>query len=173
MNYIYCYESPLGGMTLASDGENLIGLWFDDQKFFGRFLDRKPLKKDLPVFEETIRWLNDYFKGKNPDFVPRLAPRGTAFQKEVWDILLTIPRGKTMTYGDIAGVLAKRKGIAKMSAQAVGAAVGHNPISLIIPCHRVVGKRGQLTGYAGGLDRKEKLLLLEKQDLIPFLDGDV
>ena len=163
MDCLHHYVSPLGAMTLASDGQNLIGLWLDGQKHFACNLEGDAEEKDLPVFEETVRWLDAYFGGNAPDFVPSLAPRGTPFQKEVWDILLTIPYGKTMTYGDIAGILAKRRGFAKMSAQAVGGAVSHNPISLIIPCHRVVGANGKLTGYAGGLDRKAKLLSLERQ----------
>ncbi len=162
MDYLHHYVSPLGNMTLASDGQSLIGLWFDDQKHFACTLEEPAQEKDLPVFEETIRWLDIYFEGGVPDFLPSLAPRGTAFQKEVWDALLTIPYGKTMTYGDIARILGKRRGFVKMSAQAVGGAVGYNPISLIIPCHRVVGTKGKLTGYAGGLDRKDKLLTLER-----------
>ena len=161
MDYLHHYASHLGAMTLASDGQSLVGLWFDDQKHFACSLEEDAVEKELPVFDETIRWLDIYFGGNVPDFVPSLAPRGTPFQKEVWDILLTIPYGKTMTYGEIAGILAKRRGFAKMSAQAVGSAVSHNPISLIIPCHRVVGANGKLTGYAGGLDRKAKLLSLE------------
>ena len=163
MDYVHHYVSPLGTMTLASDGQSLIGLWFDGQKHFACNLEEDAEEKDLPVFEETVRWLDIYFGGNAPGFVPSLAPRGTPFQKEVWDILLTIPYGKTMTYGDIAQILGKRRDFAKMSAQAVGGAVGHNPISLIIPCHRVVGANGKLTGYAGGLDRKAKLLSLERQ----------
>ena len=163
MDYLHHYDSPLGAMTLASDGKNLIGLWFDDQKYFTATIEGLPAEKELPIFDQTIRWLHIYFDGGVPNFLPPLAPRGTAFQKEVWDILLTIPYGKTMTYGDIAEILAKRRGFAKMSPQAVGGAVGHNPISLIIPCHRVVGAKGKLTGYAGGLDKKAKLLSLERQ----------
>ncbi len=164
MDYIHHYHSPLGDATLASDGKNLIGLWFDDQKHFACNLEENAKEENLPIFDEAIRWLDIYFGGGVPDFLPPLAPRGSAFQKEVWDILLTIPYGRTMTYGDIAEIFRKRRGFAKMSAQAIGGAVGHNPISLIIPCHRVVGANGKLTGYAGGLERKSWLLSLENNE---------
>ena len=121
-------------------------------------------EKDLDIFDDTSRWLDIYFSGKEPDFTPKILITGTPFRKSVAEIMLTIPYGKTMTYGEIANVIAKEKGIAKMSAQAVGGAVGHNSISIIIPCHRVVGTNGSLTGYAGGLDKKIQLLKLEKTD---------
>ena len=114
-----------------------------------------------PVFEQTLDWLQIYFAGHNPAFLPPLSPGGTPFRKEVWDVLLTIPYGQTRTYGEIASVIAARRGLPHMSAQAVGGAVGHNPISLLIPCHRVVGADGSLTGYAGGVDKKAQLLKLE------------
>lgn len=161
MEYIHHYESPLGGMTLASNGDALTGLWFDDQKYFATTLDKDHKEQLLPVFEETEQWLSLYFHREKPDFTPALCPKGTPFRKAVWDILLTIPYGETRTYGEIAKQLAKEQGLAKMSAQAVGGAVGHNPIALIIPCHRVVGADGSLTGYAGGLEKKEALLLME------------
>lgn len=157
MDYLSHYHSPLGGITMASDGEALIGLWFDGQKFFADTLN--PIHEervDLPVFAETKRWLDLYFSCQRPDFTPKLAMRTTAFRRKVWEALLTIPYGHTMTYGDIAKHLGCR------SAQAVGGAVGHNSISLIIPCHRVVGANGALTGYAGGIDKKERLLQMEK-----------
>ena len=146
---------------LASDGTHLVGLWFDGQLFFARGLAKEHEEKALPIFFETERWLEVYFSGKRPDFTPPILLRGTPFQKEVWEILLKIPYGKTMTYGDIADKIAKGKGIPKMSAQAVGGAVGHNPITLIVPCHRVVGANGNMTGYAGGVERKKWLLGLE------------
>ena len=118
-------------------------------------------EKSLPVFTEACRWLDIYFSGKEPLFTPPLTLRASPFRQAVWEIILTIPYGKTMTYGEIAKRIAMQKGILQMSAQAVGNAVGHNPISLIIPCHRVVGSDGSLTGYAGGIDRKVKLLKLE------------
>ena len=165
MEYIYKYKSPLGYITLASDGEALIGLWFDNQKYFGDRLNEKHEEKLLPIFKETIKWLDIYFSGKIPDFTPPLLMKTTEFRKSVWKILLTIPYGQTMTYGEIAKIIAKQKGLSRMSAQAVGGAVGHNSISLIIPCHRVVGTNGSLTGYAGGIDKKYELLKLEKANI--------
>ena len=161
MDYTYHYDSPLGAMTMASDGDALIGLWFDGQKYFGSTLRGAPEEKTLPVFEEAARWLDIYFNGQAPDFTPKLSMRTTAFRKAVWEILLTIPFGQTMTYGQIAGRLARQSGIPRMSARAVGGAVGHNAISLMIPCHRVAGADGSLTGYAGGIDRKIRLLQIE------------
>lgn len=155
MDYIYHYESPIGMITMASDGETLIGLWFDGQKYFGDSLGEAYEEKMLPIFEQTINWLDIYFSGGIPDFTPALTMRTTEFRKNVWNIMLSIPYGETMTYGEIA------KKLQSMSAQAVGGAVGHNSISLIIPCHRVVGSNGSLTGYAGGIDKKIKLLALE------------
>ena len=168
MTYVYKYDSPLGGITIASNGEALTGLWFDGQKYFGDTLQKEYQIKELPVFHETVRWLDIYFQGKVPGFTPPLLFETTSFRKAVWEILLTIPYGQTMTYGEIADRIAKQKGLSKMSAQAVGGAVGHNPISLIVPCHRVVGTNGSLTGYAGGIDKKEKLLTLEKINMSEF-----
>ena len=168
MEYIHHYTSPLGGIMEASDGEKLIGLWFDGQKYFADALDVEHEEKTLPVFEQTDRWLDIYFSGKEPDFTPPLYMKTSEFRKAVWEVMLTIPYGKTMTYGEIADRIAKQKGIARMSAQAVGGAVGHNSISLIIPCHRVVGTSGSLTGYAGGIDKKVKLLQLEEADMTKF-----
>lgn len=162
MEYTQHYNSPLGGITLASDGTSLIGLWFDGQEYFADALEKEHEEKDLPVFVETRRWLDIYFSGRQPDFTPPLRMKTTPFRKMVWEIMLTIPFGETMTYGAIAVRIAKQKGLRQMSARAVGSAVGHNSISLIIPCHRVVGSEGKLTGYAGGLDKKVKLLELEK-----------
>ncbi len=161
MDYTHDYESPLGRITLASDGNSLVGLWFCDQKYYGATLRDVCVKKELPVFDEAIRWLNLYFSGSEPDFTPRLSMRATAFRRAVWRILLTIPFGETVTYGEIAERLAKEMNCERMSARAVGSAVGHNAISLMIPCHRVVGADGSLTGYAGGLERKRRLLELE------------
>lgn len=163
MDYTMHYESPLGGITLASDGEALCGLWFDGQKYFAAGLSQDHEEKELPIFRQTIRWLDVYFSGKEPDFTPPLTMRTTEFRKIVWKIMLSIPYGKTMTYGEIASKVAEMKGLHGMSAQAVGGAVGLNAISLIIPCHRVVGSNGALTGYAGGIDRKLKLLKLESE----------
>lgn len=168
MIYTYHYSSPLGGITLASNGTELTGLWFDGQKYFGDTLPEKYEGKSLPVFEQSADWLDIYFSGKAPDFTPPLYMQTTPFRKEVWKIMLTIPFGKTMTYGEIAKQIAKKKGLSNMSAQAVGGAVGHNSISLIIPCHRVVGTNGSLTGYAGGIEKKVQLLTLEKADMSSF-----
>lgn len=162
MFYTYQYSSPLGKIIFASDGISLTGLWFDGQKYFDTSILNESEKINLPVFEETKQWLDIYFSGRSPDFTPKLNPDGTPFRKSVWDILLTIPFGKTMTYGEIADRIALQQRIRKMSAQAVGGAVGHNPISIIIPCHRVIGSDGNLTGYAGGIDIKAYLLKMEK-----------
>ena len=164
-DYIHHYDSPLGMITLASDGEALSGLWFDGQKYFGSTLGKTPVQKALPVFDRTKEWLDIYFSGKAPDFAPPLSLNTTLFRKTVWEILLTIPFGQTMTYGEIANQMAERLGRRHISAQAVGGAVGHNPISLIIPCHRVVGADGSLTGYAGGIEKKRQLLEMEKKNM--------
>ena len=156
MDYTCHYDSALGGITLASDGEALTGLWFDGQKYFADTLDAEHEEQPLPVFDEAVRWLDLYFGGEVPDFTPELSPRGSAFRRRVWDALLAIPYGHTTTYGEIA------KKLGCKSAQAVGGAVGHNPISLIIPCHRVLGADGSLTGYAGGTDKKRRLLEIEQ-----------
>ena len=165
MEYTHHYDSPLGGITLASDGEALTGLWFDGQKYFAATLSPEHGEKELPVFALADRWLDFYFRGERPDFTPPLRLRGTAFRRAVWELLLTIPYGQTATYGRIAAALAAQRGLPRMSAQAVGGAVGHNAVSLIIPCHRVVGADGSLTGYAGGTERKLRLLQLEGADL--------
>ncbi len=150
---------------LAADGTGLRGLWFDGQKYFARDLSAERIEQNTPALTEAKRWLDIYFAGKEPDFLPPLHPAGSAFRQSVLEILLKIPYGQTITYGDIARQLAARRGLANMSAQAVGGAVGHNEISVIIPCHRVVGANGSLTGYAGGIDKKIKLLELERADM--------
>ena len=156
MEYTHHYISPLGGITLSGDGEALTGLWFDGQKHFAETLSAAHEKRFLPVFRDAELWLDLYFSGKQPSFTPALRPRGTAFRRAVWDVLLSIPYGHTATYGQVALMLGSP------SPRAVGNAVGHNPISLIIPCHRVVGSGGKLTGYAGGTDRKARLLEMER-----------
>lgn len=161
MTYRYHYDSPLGGITMASDGTALTGLWLDGQKYFASTMPKDCKEKPLKIFEETIHWLDIYFDGAEPDFTPQLSLESTTFRKEVWEILLSIPYGKTMTYGEIAKKIAEQRGLVRMSAQAVGGAVGHNPISIIVPCHRVVGTNGSLTGYAGGIEKKTQLLELE------------
>lgn len=164
MSIIQYYDSPLGTITLASDGNALTGLWFNGQKYYGSTLTESAVQSRCPVFDQAIHWLDIYFSGKAPDFTPPIAMNTTPFRKAVWEILLTVPFGQTITYGKIADKIAAQAGRPHMSAQAVGGAVGHNPISLIIPCHRVVGTNGSLTGYAGGLDRKRRLLTMEKAD---------
>lgn len=163
MEYAHYYNSPLGKILLASDGHALTGLWFEGQKYFAAKLDPDHEEKKLPVFARTAEWLAMYFDGENPAFMPPLTLKGTPFQKEVWEAMLAIPFGQTTTYAKIAAEIARRRGLASMSAQAVGSAVAHNPISLIIPCHRVVGSDGSLTGYAGGIEKKEWLLAMERQ----------
>ena len=159
MYSVWKYDSPLGGITMASDGDALCGLWFDGQRFFASTLGEHETR-DLPLFRETCRWLDIYFSGKDPGFTPLLSLGGTPFRKTVWEELLRIPFGKTVTYGEIADRIGA---LSRTSARAVGGAVGHNPVSLIVPCHRVVGAGGALTGYAGGLERKRWLLQLEKR----------
>ena len=162
------YDSPMGGILLAADEIGLRGLWFDGQKYFARDLPAERIARETPALAEAKRWLDIYFSGKEPDFLPPLHPVGSAFRRAVWEILLQIPYGKTTTYGEIARQLAEKKGLSRMSAQAVGGAVGHNEISVIIPCHRVVGTNGSLTGYAGGIDRKVQLLESERTDMTGF-----
>lgn len=161
MQYTCNYDSPLGRILLACDDEGLTGLWFDKEKYYALSLSPEHEEKDTEFFEETKRWLDTYFARKKPDFMPRLHMIGSPFQISVWNILLKIPYGDTTTYGKIAAELAKERGLTRMSAQAVGGAVGHNEISIIVPCHRVVGTNGSLTGYAGGIDKKTALLKLE------------
>lgn len=156
------YDSPLGRLWLESNGETLTGLWFDGQKYAPEVSSYTPGEALTPVLEETVRWLDEYFAGKKPTSAPALSPEGTEFQKQVWELLLEIPYGETTTYGELARKIAEKRDVTKMSAQAVGNAVGRNPISLIIPCHRVIGSDGSLTGYAAGVDKKARLLQLEK-----------
>ena len=194
MIYTMQYDSPIGSIVMAGDGESLTGLWFVGQKYFGSTLPggeacawnrewsaeglhkvcggnltevREGITENphLPIFQTTKRWLDIYFRGEIPDSIPPLRMEGTPCRKAVWDILLSIPYGQTMTYGEIASKLAEQRGLPRMSAQAVGGAVGHNPISIIVPCHRVVGSDGSLTGYAGGVERKAALLALEQSHI--------
>ncbi len=160
MNYFRYYESPLGKMVLRSDGKSITGLFFEQQK-------HQPLSEDgvldngLSIFKETILWLDTYFGGEIPSFTPSVSLCGTDFQKEVWNILKDIPYGQTITYGEIADIITKRRNIKRMSSQAIGQAVGNNPIAIIIPCHRVVGANGKMVGYAAGIDKKIALLKIE------------
>lgn len=168
MTYIQHYSSPLGGILLAADEIGLTGLWFDGEKYFADNLPAEHAERQTPILAEAARWLDIYFTGKEPGFTPPLHPICSPFRQAVWEILLQIPYGRTTTYGEIARQLAEKQGREKMSAQAVGGAVGHNEISVIIPCHRVVGTSGSLTGYAGGIDKKVKLLELERADMRGF-----
>lgn len=170
MIYKTHYDSPLGGILLSADDKGLTGLWFDGQKYFAYGLVELEAceEQENSILTEAKHWLDTYFSGKEPDFDLPISLSGTDFQKKVWGILCTIPYGKTMTYGQIAAQLAAEQGAAHMSAQAVGGAVGHNPLSIIVPCHRVVGANGSLTGYAGGIDCKIKLLTLEGVDMDRF-----
>ena len=162
MHYVSHYESPLGAMTMASDGEHLTGLWFDGQKYDRSTIDgNAELKPHLPVFTQTAQWLEAYFGGTDPGFTPPIRVEGSDFKRMVTSIMLSIPFGTTSTYARIAAEVARRTGRKQMSAQAVGGAVGHNPIALIVPCHRVLASDGGLRGYAGGVDRKEWLLKME------------
>ena len=155
-------QTPLGEVRLRSDGKSLTGLWFVGQVNDAKDNRDIETKDDLPIFEQVKTWLENYFSGKQTPITILLQPKGTIFQEEVWKILQEIPYGETMTYGEIAQRIAKEKGVATYSAQAVGQAVGKNPISILIPCHRVLGKNATLTGYAGGVHRKEQLLNLER-----------
>ena len=159
MTAIWKTPSPLGTIWLTGEGDALSGLHFEGQRHF--CLPAAAEERRLPVLEQTELWLARYFEGRDPGFTPRLTPRGTAFQQAVWELLLTIPYGETRSYGELAALYAEGRGLRRMAAQALGGAVGRNPISLIIPCHRVLGADGKLTGYAGGNERKAALLALE------------
>lgn len=168
MVYTCRYQSPMGDILLAADEIGLTGLWFEGQKYFAHTLSDEYISQETPILAEAKRWLDVYFSVEEPNFTPPLHPIGSPFRQAVWQILLQIPYGQTTTYGEIARQLAEKHGIAHMSAQAVGGAVGHNEVSIIIPCHRVVGTNGSLTGYAGGIDKKIRLLELEKTDMTKF-----
>lgn len=168
MLYTGYYQSPLGRLLLAADEIGLTGLWFERQRYFAQGLASVHTDEETPILAQTRRWLDLYFSGSVPDFTPPLHPIGSDFRQEVWALLLQIPYGKTTTYGALAAQLAEKHGQRRMSAQAVGGAVGHNAISIIIPCHRVVGADGSLTGYAGGLDTKACLLAGEG---VPIADN--
>ena len=165
------YRSPLGDLLLAADEEGLTGLWFVGQKYYANGLPDESIWQETKILTETRRWLDIYFSGEEPKFTPPLHPVGTAFRQAVWKILLQIPYGQTMTYGEIAKKLAQIQKVDHMSAQAVGGAVGHNEISIIIPCHRMIGTNGSLTGYAGGMDKKVALLELEHTDIRYFFNS--
>lgn len=172
MTYTTTYQSPLGEILLACDEEGITGLWFSQQKYFAAHLSEEHCVKETAFHREAKRWLDIYFSGQEPDFMPPLHPVGTDFQQQVWAELLRIPYGATTTYGQITRTLADKQQ-KRVSAQAVGGAVGHNPIGIIVPCHRVIGADGSLTGYAGGLEKKEFLLNVElrikKERAKPYL----
>lgn len=161
VQYICEMSSVLGTISIASDGESITGLWLHNQKYFASTLEQKNIiqANHLPIFIKAKEWLTIYLNGENPDFSLPLAPKGSQFRQSVWKILCQIPYGELTTYGDITKQLQSEG--KKASAQAVGGAVGHNPISIIIPCHRVVGSNGSLTSYAGGINKKIELLKLE------------
>lgn len=161
MEYFDTYGSPLGEITLCCDGEYLTAVFFTGQKYADRYLSSSGVRGSFPVLEQTKLWLDRYFQGDIPDFLPPMKLKGTPFQESVWALLLEIPYGETTTYG----ALAKKLGKETMSAQAVGGAVGRNPVSILVPCHRVMGAGGKLTGYAGGVEKKAALLKLEKDHL--------
>ena len=168
MTYTMHYDSPLGKILLAADEEGMTGVWFETQKYFAAKLPPEHEEGTMPVLEDTCRWLDVYFSGREPDFTPKLHLIGSDFRQAVWALLLQIPYGQTTTYGALAKQLAEKQGRPRMSAQAVGGAVGHNRIAILIPCHRVVGTNGSLTGYAGGIDKKEKLLRMEHVNMERF-----
>ena len=162
MDYTAHYDSPLGGITIASNGEALVGLYFDKSNSLPPCsATSDPSNSSSTILDLTKHWLDMYFSGKVPDFTPPILMRASGFCRRVWEIMLQIPYGHTMTYGEIAAIIAKERQMKSMSAQAVGGAVGHNCIPIIIPCHRVIGANGTLTGYSAGLDKKIQLLKIE------------
>ncbi|MBQ5959255.1 MAG: methylated-DNA--[Firmicutes bacterium] len=176
MQYTDNYDSPLGRILLTSDGKALTGLWFAGEDAQEQILQEQIPHEQCPeeqisaagaarVFSETKQWLDGYFRGEIPDHIPQIHLEGTDFQKKVWEILLTVPYGATVSYSSIAAKIAKERGLKRMAAQAVGGAVGSNPVSLIVPCHRVIGADGSMVGYGGGLDRKVWLLRHESENL--------
>ena len=158
----------MGEILLAADEIGLTGLWFEGEKFYADSLDPEHEERNVPVFDVVKKWLDIYFSGHEPDFMPPVHMIGSEFRQQVWKLLREIPYGETITYGGLAKRLARERGLERMSAQAVGGAVGHNEISIIVPCHRVVGSDGSLTGYAGGIDKKERLLMLEGVNMDHF-----
>lgn len=166
MKYIKKYKSPLGELLLISNDMALLGIWFENGKAYHGLLGKELTEGDFQeknnnILDMTSGWLDIYFSGKNPNFTIPIELHGTSFQNRVWEILLNIPYGTSVSYGEIANIIAKEKGISKMSAQAVGQAVGSNKISILVPCHRVLGVNGEITGYGGGVKRKKALLELE------------
>ena len=171
MVYTCKYKSPLGDILLAADEIGLTGLWFEGQKYFANTLPDEHILRETEILAEAKKWLDVYFSGEEPKLTLPLHPAGSEFRQAVWQILLQIPYGQTVTYGEIARKMAELKNTSHMSAQAVGGAVGHNGVSIIIPCHRVIGTDGSLTGYAGGMDKKVALLELEHTDIRYFFNS--
>jgi methylated-DNA-[protein]-cysteine S-methyltransferase len=165
MEYIHNIKSPVGMLTVSSDGKNVSGLWIAGQKYFAKTLEKDALEQSLSIFDDVQKWLDRYFSGKEPDFMPPLMPKGSLFQKAIWNILCKIPYGQTTSYGEVAKQFEMEHKGGHTSARAAGGAVGHNPISILIPCHRVIGKRGGLTGYAGGINIKRILLQMEGMEM--------
>lgn len=165
MNYFCEYESPLGKITIGGGDDYIGGLWFEGQKYFAAGLNANAKRSKLPVFSKAENWLNLYFAGKAPKIDFPLFFKDTDFRVSVWNILMDIPYGETCTYKNLADKLSDIKSGYKTSARAVGGAVGHNPISIIVPCHRVVGSDKSFTGYAGGIERKTYLLSLENRNI--------
>lgn len=161
MQFVSHYQSPIGPVTLVAEGDALVGAWFNDQRFFCSTLTPSAVAGVTPVLNDAARWLDDYFKGMRPEYLPALSFAGSDFRLRVWRLLVEIPYGQTTTYRDLGEKVAQNAGKRRMSAQAVGGAVGHNPICIFVPCHRVLAANGSLAGYAGGLERKEFLLRLE------------
>ena len=165
MHYTTSYDSPLGNILLAADDIGLVGLWFEGEKYYAEGLSAEHEERETPALQQAKEWLDIYFTGQEPDFMPPLHMEGSPFRLSVWKLLQQIPYGTTVTYGDLAKAIARERGLDHMSAQAVGGAVGHNELSILVPCHRVVGTNGSLTGYAGGIDKKKRLLTLEGVDM--------
>ncbi len=168
MQYLQTYNSPLGIIYISCNDEGLTGLWFDGQKYFPDNLKNDYITRKHPLLDETKQWLEIYFHGQNPLFIPKMSIMSSPFRQRVWELLLEIPYGKTTSYLHVANRIAKERNLTHMSPQAIGGAISHNPISIIIPCHRVIGNNGNMTGYAGGIEKKIKLLKLEKFDKINF-----
>lgn len=166
MQYTTRYASPLGEILLACDDEGMTGLWFVGQKYYGNGLAKERAEKDHPILKEACSWLDCYFAGGKPEKLPPIHLVGTDFRREVWELLLKLPYGTVTTYRKLGRELARRRRLPHMSAQAIGGAVGHNPVSILVPCHRVVGTDGSLTGYAGGTDKKAALLTLEQVEVV-------
>jgi methylated-DNA-[protein]-cysteine S-methyltransferase len=172
MEYVHKIKSPVGMLTVSSDGKNVSGLWIEGQKYFAKTMEKDVLEQNLSIFETVQKWLDIYFSGREPDFIPPLMPKGSPFQKSIWNNLCKIPYGQTTSYGELAKQFELENQGKHTSARAIGNAVGHNPISILIPCHRVIGKNGNLTGYAGGIANKIKFLKMEGINIANMSGGE-